>query len=154
MDEKQFTQGVKQYQGLLFHISYAMLRQEQDCADAVQEALAQAWRCRNRLREEKAFKAWLIRILVNTCNSILRRRKRVQFTPLGEMAAPPQVDNLALHEALGQLPAELRLPLVLFYLEGFTVEEIGKALRVPTGTVKSRMSRGRKLLLRLLSQEE
>ena len=92
--------------------------------------------------------------MVNTCNSILRRRKRVQFTPLGEMAAPPQVDNLALHEALGQLPAELRLPLVLFYLEGFTVEEIGKALRVPTGTVKSRMSRGRKLLLRLLSQEE
>lgn len=153
MDERQFTEEVKQYQRLLFHIAYAMLRDEQDCADAVQEALMLAWRSRERLREERAFKAWLTRILVNCCNTALRKRKRATFTELPDIPAQPQVDNLALHEALTGLPTDLRLPIVLFYLEGFTVEEIGKALGAPTGTVKSRMVRARRLLSDMLSQE-
>ncbi len=154
MDEYKFTEVVRQYQKLLFHIAYTMLRDQQDCADAVQEALMLAWRGRHQLRQETATKAWLTRILVNTCNSLRRKRKRVAFAELGEIEAPPRVDNLALHEALTRLAPELRLPTVMFYLEGFTVEEIGKILHVPTGTVKSRMVRARKALGGMLSKED
>jgi len=154
MDEQRFTDAVRQYQKLLFHIAYAMLHNEQDCADAVQQALLNAWRTRKKLRNEQAVKAWLSRILVNECHSILRRRRRVQWTELSDLLpAPPQVDNLPLHDALEKLPPQLRMPLVLKYLEGFTIAEISEVLRIPAGTVKSRMAQGRKQLGGMLKDE-
>ena len=154
MDEQRFTDAVRQYQKLLFHIAYAMLHDEQDCADAVQQALLNAWRTRNKLRNEQAIKAWLSRILVNECNTVLRRRKRARFTELSDdWPAPPQVDNLPLHNALEQLPPQTRIPIVLNYLEGFTIAEISQTLHIPTGTVKSRMSQGRKQLGEMLGDE-
>lgn len=154
MDERQFTEAVWQYHKLLFHIAYTMLHDQYDCADAVQEALMLAWRGRDKLRDVNAMKAWLCRILVNTCNSALRKHKRVKFTELGEIEAPPQVDNLALHDALARLRTDLRLPIVMFYLEGFTIDEIGKILNAPSGTIKSRMVRARELLGEMLSEED
>ena len=154
MDERRFTEAVGQYQKLLFHIAYTMLRDQQDCADAVQEALYLAWRGRGKLRDESAAKAWLCRILVNTCNSVLRRRKRIRFVEMEDIEAPPQVDNLELHGVITKLKQDLRLPIVMFYMEGFSIEEIGKILQVPTGTVKSRMVRARKILGTMLSEED
>lgn len=154
MDEQRFTDAVRQYQKLLLHIAYAMLHNEHDCADAVQQALLNAWRTRNRLRNEQAIKAWLSRILVNECHSILRRRKRARLTELSdELPAPPLADNMPLHDALERLPQRLRMPLVLAYMEGFTIAEISEALRIPAGTVKSRMSQGRKQLAEMLKEE-
>ena len=154
MDEQRFTDAVRQYQKLLFHIAYAMLHNEQDCADTVQQALLNAWHGRNKLRDEQAIKAWLSRILVNECNTVLRRKKRVRFTELSdELPAPPQVDNLPLHHALEQLPPQTRIPIVLSYLEGFTIAEISQTLHIPTGTVKSRMSQGRRQLGEILGDE-
>ena len=154
MDEQRFTDAVRQYQKLLFHIAYAMLHDEQDCADAVQQALLNAWRTRGKLRNEQAIKAWLSRILVNECNTVLRRKKRARFTELSDdWPAPPQVDNLPLHNALEQLPPQTRIPIVLNYLEGFTIAEISQTLHIPTGTVKSRMSQGRKQLGEMLGDE-
>lgn len=154
MNEQQFTNAVRQYQKLLFHIAYAMLHNEQDCADAVQQALLNAWHGRNKLRDEQAIKAWLSRILVNECNTVLRRKKRVRFTELSdELPAPPQVDNLPLHQALAEMPPQTRVPIVLNYLEGFTIAEISQTLHIPTGTVKSRMAQGRMQLGQMLGDE-
>lgn len=154
MDEQRFTDAVRQYQRLLFHIAYAMLHDQQDCADAVQQALLNAWRTRDKLRNELAIKAWLSRILVNECNTLLRKRRRAQFTELSDdLPAPPQADNLPLHDALEALPPQMRIPLVLSYLEGFTITEIAQTLHIPTGTVKSRMSQGRRRLLEMLGDE-
>jgi RNA polymerase sigma-70 factor (ECF subfamily) len=155
MDEQTFTDAVRQYRKLLFHIAYAMLHSEQDCADAVQQALLSAWRSRDRLKNRQAVKAWLSRILINECNAMLRRRKRIRFIELrDDLPAPPRVDNLPLHDALEKLPTSLRLPVVLSYLEGFTTVEIAQTLHIPEGTVKSRMSQGRKRLGELLSEED
>ncbi len=155
MDEQTFTNAVRQYQKLLFHIAYAMLHSEQDCADAVQQALMSAWRSRGKLRNRQAMKAWFTRILINECNALLRKRKRMRLTELrDDLPAPPQADNIRLHNALEELPTTLRLPVVLSYLEGFTIAEISQALHIPEGTVKSRMSQGRKRLGELLSEED
>ena len=77
------------------------------------------------------------------------------FSPLtGLEEAPAAVDNAPLHDALRRLPDALRLPLVLTYLEGFSVEEAARVLSIPTGTVKSRLYRGRRELARLLDRED
>ena len=152
MDEERFTALVRGYQNLLWHIAYAMLHSEQDAADAVQEALLRAWRARNSFRGEASEKTWLTRIAVNVCKSM--RRRRVIFAPLTEMEAPLPVDNAPLHDALAKLSPALAMPLVLVYLEGFTVEEASRALGIPPGTVKSRLYRGRKALARLIDRED
>ncbi len=154
MDEQQFSEAVRQYQKLLFHIAYSMLHNQQDCADAVQQALLNAWRMRGKLRNEQAIKAWLSRILINECHTVLRRKKRVEFTELSDdWPAPLQVDNLPLHNTLEHLPPQTRIPIVLHYLEGFSVKEIAQTLHIPMGTVKSRMAQGRKQLGEMLHDE-
>lgn len=154
MDEQRFTDAVRQYQKLLFHIAYAMLHNEQDCADAVQQALLNAWRTRGGLRNEQAIRAWMSRILVNECSTLLRRRKRERLTELSDdLPAPPRADNIQLHDALEKLPTQMRIPIVLCYLEGFTIAEISQTLKIPQGTVKSRMSKGRRRLAELMGDE-
>ena len=153
MDEERFTALVREYQNLLWHIAYAMLHSEQDAADAAQEALMKAWRARDTFRGEASEKTWLTRILMNVCRS-MRRRKMI-FSPLtGLEEAPMAVDHRPLHDALKKLPDALRMPLVLTYLEGFSVEEAARALAIPPGTVKSRLHRGRRELARLLDRED
>lgn len=151
MDEQQFTEAVRQYQRLLAHIAYAKLGNEQDCADAVQQALLNAWRKRKQLRNENLVKAWLTRILVNECNNILRKRQGVSWTMLSaDIPASSAPDSLPIRDALGRLPDKLRLPIVLYYLDGFTVAEIAQTMRIPTGTVKSRLLKARSVLAKEL----
>lgn len=69
------------------------------------------------------------------------------------VAAPPDAD-VTLHDALLRLPERLRTPLVLHYMEGYEVRQVASALRLPSGTVKSRMRKGRLMLKDLLSEEE
>ena len=153
MDEAQFTELAERYRDLLWHIAYTMLHSEQDAADAAQEALLRAWRARNTFRGEASAKTWLTRILVNVCRSM--RRRRVIFSPLtGLEEAPASADNAPLHDALAKLPTGLRMPLVLHYLEGFSVEEVARTLSIPSGTVKSRLYRGRRELAQVLDKED
>lgn len=148
MDEFQFSQRVQQSRDKLFRIAYSILRDEQDCADALQEALLRAWKNLSHLREEQYFDTWLVRILINECKRLCRsRRAAAPSAP----SLPPE--DLGLHDALAALDAKYRLPVTLHYLEGYSLEEIAWLLHVPVGTVKSRMHTGRARLKALLKED-
>lgn len=155
MDAQTFQREALTHERLLYHISYAMLRSDQDCADAVQEALLRAWQHRDRLRDRKLFKAWLCRILVNTCNDILRKRGKLTLVPLEEIydVGVKEKDTLALRQALEQLTPEQNTCIVMHYLEGFSVAEIAETLEIPVGTVKTRLMYGRNHLSQILGEE-
>ena len=106
-----------------------------------------------RCATSATLKTWLVRILINECYNIHRRRAREAPGELPERAAPPGADR-ELHDALMRLPEEVRTPIVLHYMEGYPIGEIASALRLAQGTVKSRMRRGRAMLKKLLSEEE
>lgn len=131
-----------------------MLRCDADCKDAVQEAVLKAWRKRHTLRDESAFQAWLTRITVNECKSMLRRQIRVipmEEIDLRDDTPPPDPD---VREALEKLPEKLRLPIVLHYIEGFPLSDISTMLGVPVGTLKWRLSQARNLLKLELRDEK
>ncbi|MDD3409338.1 MAG: RNA polymerase sigma factor [Eubacteriales bacterium] len=156
MTEQVFCETAYSYQRLLYHVAYTILRDNRECEDAVQEALLRAWEKRDTLRDESAFRFWLTRILTNTCVSMLRRTKRTQTSALDEETPAPfddGMENRALHDAIGQLPQELRLPIVLHYLEGFSTKEIAALIRRPEGTVRNRLFRAREALRNLLGEE-
>lgn len=137
----------------LYRVSYAMLSRPSDREDAVQEALKRAWEKRGRLRGEQYFETWVVRILINVCRDLYRRKHReIPVESFPDRAAPPGADP-DLHDAILRLPETLRLPLVLHYMEGYAVDEIAGMLRLPAGTVKTRMRKARALLKHVLYEE-
>jgi len=130
----------------LYRVSYSQLSQKCDREDAVQECLSKAWQKRNQLKDERFMQTWVIRILINECHNIRHKRHReLALDDIPNPVAPVDADH-ELHDALLDLEEPLRLPILLYYIEGYTVKEIAKILRLPQGTVKSRMSRGRNKL--------
>lgn len=154
MDRQELGQRIVDWTPLLYHVACGLLSGESDREDAVQSAIEKAWRKADSLREPDKLKPWLVRILVNECHEVLRRRRREFPTEtLPEESAPPPQEQRELRELVMSLPENERLPIVLHYLEGFSVREIASALRCPKGTVLSRMSRGRRQLKRFLTEE-
>lgn len=153
MDERSFTDAVNQHRDLLYRVSYTVLHNSEDCADALQDALMKAWQRLDTLRDDSRFRSGMTRIVINCSRDILRKRK-VRFTELTEDIPAPQVEDARLDDTLRRLDERLRLPLTLHYMEGLSVEEIADVLRLPQGTVKNRMYRGRQKLAELLGEEE
>ncbi len=120
----------------------------------VQQALENAWRHRERANPA-AFRPWLTRIVINECISQLRRRKNAQTSKwVDQLACQSPPPDIALADALSRLPDKLRTPLLLHYMEGFSLEEIAKALGVPMTTVRNRLYRGRNALRDALTEGE
>lgn len=152
MTSEDFTREIMEMEDTLYRICRTQLSCPADREDAVQEALRRAWEKRDRLREGRYLKTWVVRILLNVCRDMQRRGKRE--TPMDALPdkAVSQEDR-ALLDALWSLEDKLRLPIVLHCIEGYPVEETAAILRLPQGTVKSRISRGKRCLRELLSEE-
>ena len=154
MDKDEFSRRARDATQSLYRVACAYLASPPDRDDAVQEALLRAWEKRNTLREERYFRTWLTRILINSCKETLRRQKRE--TPAADFpeAAAPQGADPALWESLRALDEKYRIIVVLHYRDGYSVREIASILRVPESTVKTRLFRARQQLKSLLEREE
>ena len=120
-----------------------MLRSEMDCQDAAQNAIFQAWRHLSALKNEQFFSRWLIRIAINECRKI--HRKREKALPLDE-ATPAHNENEYFWEMLHGLDEKFRIPIMLYYGEGYKISDIAAILHLPEGTVKRRLHTARNLL--------
>ena len=137
----------------LYHVTCGILRSEADREDAVQECICKAWEKCGSLKDEGAFRAWVTRILINECYNIGRRSRRLVLPEeMPEETAPPPPD-LSLREAILALDRIYRIPVILFYIEGFSIREIAGILRIPEGTVKSRLHTGRSRLRSALEED-
>lgn len=154
-DEQAFCRLALDCERTLYRVSRTVLRSDEDCADAVQEALLKAWRNVGTLRRPEYFRTWLVRITLNECYSLCRRYRAT--APLEETDCATQGDAdgaLDLRVAIFALPERLRVAVVLVYVEGFTISEAARALGVPQGTIKSRLARARAKLAGRIAWEE
>lgn len=156
MDKDDFAARVTAAEPTLYHISKSILKNDSDCADAVQEAIATAYEKLKSLRDERYFKTWLCRILIHECYRIYHANRKV--VPLEETLQTElpseQSRDPGLFMAMMTLREEFRLVIVLHYVEGFQVSEIAGMLKIPEGTVKSRLSRARAELRSALEERE
>ena len=153
MLQADFTRRVRACERRLYRVAHSMLPRECDCEDAVQEALLRAWDRLDTLREEKYFETWLMRILINQCRTFYRRRPPEPAELTEDIVQVPS-EETPLLEALMALPRKQRVTLELHYIEGYSVAETARILRLPEGTVKWRLSRGRALLRDALNGKE
>ena len=145
MTKNEFAAQVVSLQDTLYRVSYSLLPNPYDQDDAVQETIRIALQKRETLREDRYLKTWIIRILIHVCYGLLRKKKKELPTETIEVVVPPTSDGTVV-EALLKLEERFRLPLVLHHIEGYTTKEVSRILRVPEGTVKGRLVRGRDLL--------
>lgn len=148
MNKDTFTDKVLEAQSTLYHVSKSILTHEQDCEDAVQGAILKAYNKLDTLKKEQYFKTWLVRILINECYSLKsKEHSQVPYEEyLESEKADDKEDYSELYMAIQNLPERIRITIVLYYVDGYSVEEIKQILGIPTGTVKSRLAKGRKLL--------
>ncbi len=153
MNKDEFARRVLAAEQTLYCVAKTMLECESDCEDAVSEAILKAFENLGSLRNERFFKTWLVRILINECRKKLRERKRTlpaENCGDGEAAAET-ADYSDLYRAISQLKPKVRAAVVLHYIEEYSVEETAGILKIPKGTVKSRLSEGRKSLRQYLT---
>ena len=132
----------------------SILPEDEDCADAIQETIVKAFSKINSLKQDAYAKTWLIRILINECYNVLRQKSRqipmdLESEMAAKAAAEPQ-DYSDLYRAVSQLQEDLRMPVVLYYGEDFSVREIAQVLEISEGAVQKRLARARQKLKRLL----
>ena len=153
MTSSEFSERIVAMTQTLYRVSYSQLSRSCDRDDAVQECLCKAWQKRRQLKDERFMRTWVVRILLNECHNIQKKRNReLPSGELPERVAPADAD-FELHNALLGLDKTLRMPILLHYMEGFSISEIAQVLRVPQGTVKSRMLRGRREMRAMLNEE-
>ncbi len=173
-DLDAFNRLVLAYQDLAFNVAYRMLTDEDLAADAVQNAFISAYKNLRNYRGG-SFKAWVMRMVTNGCYDELRRQKRrptVALEPVNredgeEMESaewlrsddPSPEDAFdtaelehALQHCLESLPMDFRAVVVLVDVQGMDYEEVSHSVKVPLGTVKSRLARARLKLRDCLQQ--
>lgn len=156
MDKKTFINKILECEQTLYNVSKSILINDSDCEDAVQDAILKAFKKLHTLKNEEYFKTWLIRILMNECYK--RKSKEKINIPyedcINDLKPDSTKDYSELYIAIRGLPKRISITVVLYYVEGYSINEIKEILKVPSGTVKSRLSRGRKLLKTTLENME
>lgn len=151
MDRHEFAARVVERTDRMYRIAWTVLRNSEDCRDAMQEAAMKAWEKRHTLRDERYFDTWLTRILLNECYRTQRKQRRsVSLDEMTEPAILPKDMTLSL--TLQNLPEKLRLPLVMHALEGISYAEIARALHISKSTVTGRIQRARQQLRKELEE--
>lgn len=155
MNREQLGELILESQESLYHVAKTLLRSDADCEDAISETIVKAFSNVHTLREDRYAKTWLIRILMNECYALMRRDRRIvsMETYQREEETGQRKDYSELYEAISRLPYEIRLCVILYYLEGYSVKEVAELMEVTESTVKNRLMRARKRLKRELEPE-
>ena len=155
MTKEAFANVILDNERSFYHISKSILKNDEDCADAVQEAIAVAFSKLAGLKQDCYAKTWFTRILINECYGIMRKEKKIISLETCEREEPwmERQDYSDLYEALMRLTEEARLAVTLYYMEGYSIREIARMTRVTESAVKNRIARARTKLKEELSKE-
>jgi RNA polymerase sigma-70 factor (ECF subfamily) len=172
-DREAFDQLVGRLRGRAFHTALALVGSREDALEQAQEAFLKTWRARDTFRDGEAFLPWFHRILRNTCFSLLRKHGRLKKSSLdagfgsegdegewdieGDGASPgepleEQERAVHLEQALAGASARDREILAMRHFQDLSYQEIADSLRIPVGTVMSRLFHARRRLRQKLER--
>lgn len=160
-DPYAFETLVRRHRDRMWAVALRTMRDPEEAADALQDAMISAFRAASSFRAESAVTTWLHRIVVNACLDRIRRRRSRPTVALPEEGPGEPVESrdavaerdtaMAVEAALAELPVEQRAAITLVDLQGYSVAESARVLGVAEGTVKSRCARGRSRLAVILA---
>ena len=154
-DNEAFLELISENKLNIYRVAKGILSNEHDIEDAIQNTIIKAYEKINTLKKNEFFRTWLVRILINECNEIIRKNKRI--VSINESSHEEKYndcyENIDLTKAINSLSDELRVTTVLFYFEDMSIKDIASILNIPNGTVRSRLSRARKILREIIGED-
>ena len=146
----------------MYRVAFSILKNEDEIYDAISNTTVIVFEKIPSLRNEEYFKTWLTRILINECYKIYNQNKKIIYLEncnsevLGNLCFTDKdrLEEIDIQNLIKSLGKDLRETVTLYYLEDYSVKEISEILEIPEGTVKSRLSRARKELEKILINNE
>ena len=158
-DKNVFIQNINENRLKMYKTAIAILKNEDDANDAIQDALYSAYKNYDSLKEKSYFSTWIIRILINKCYDIINKNKKIAY--IDDSITQNTVgkeDNYdvesSLEWVLEKIDKDLNEIVVLYYYNDFSVTEISEMLNIPKGTVKSRLARAREQIKTIIKEKE
>ncbi len=157
-DQELYAEIVRRYEEKLRRYALVFVHDGDQAEDVLQNTFIKAYENLQSFKIKKKFSSWIYRILHNEAINYLKKHKRdisledsvEALKVVSEWSADDHIKSEEIKEAINKhmdnIAIKYREPLVLFYLEDYTYEEIGEILRLPVGTVGTRIARGRRLL--------
>jgi RNA polymerase sigma-70 factor (ECF subfamily) len=151
------------YAQRLVRLAYTYVRDWGSAEDRVQDAFLKAYHARHPYRAERGeLFSWLAKIVINECRMTIRRSWRERVMDILPERSSKSTEELYLaqfskqqiYQTVLELPEFVRTPIVLHYYEDLSVEEIAQIVGKPSGTIKSRLWRGRARLRQMLEEED
>jgi RNA polymerase sigma-70 factor (ECF subfamily) len=140
-------QIVNKYSDMLFRICYCILCSKVDAEDALQDTFVKLITKAPEFTDDEHEKAWLIKVATNISRNMLMLRLRRSTTNLDDIAEIGVKDeDSEVFEAIMGLPVKYKIPMVLFYVEGYKTNEIADIMQISCEVVRKRLQKGRELL--------
>jgi len=162
-DREAFCTLMEAHESKIYALSFKYMQNTHDASDAAQDAMLKIFLNIGKFRSDAAFSTWVYRIVANTCVDLLRRKKTLVPLENYESKSPyanPDEDLISaefmtgLKQAVADLPSDFKSVLVLKDLEHQKYEDIARILQISEGTVKSRLSRAREKLRRMMEARQ
>ncbi len=154
-DTDAFVELMERQKQSMYKVARSYLHREEDIADAMQETVLDCYEKLGQLKSDRYFSTWLIRILINNCNDILRTGKKEtpveRFQEQGDTCR--ELFQCEFEELMNTMDEKYRVILMLYYGEGFKIREIAQILDMDESTVKTRLARGRRQFAHLYQLE-
>lgn len=154
--DNKFTQLVQKNKLKFYKMAKAILKNDDDVYDAIQNALMSMYQNFNNLKEQKYFATWGVRIVINKCYDLLRKNKKIElYDELEECVTEDNynLDYNGINKLVNGLDKNLYLIVILYYYDDFSIKEIAEILEMPEGTIKSKLSKARSTLRKNLEKE-
>ncbi|MEG0366184.1 MAG: sigma-70 family RNA polymerase sigma factor [Coprobacillus sp.] len=149
---QSYEQIVVEYSDLVTRICFVHLNNHDDVKDCFQETFIKLYKYKKTFKDEEHLKAWLIRVCVNTCKDYQRKFYK-SMKDIDSVVIQTQDLCFEVLPILLTMDNKYRTPLYLYYYEGYSVDEIGKILKINSNTIKSQLSRGRLILKERLGDD-
>lgn len=142
MTEERFNQLSQTYLDMIYRIALNWFGNPYDAEDVTQEVMLRLWQRAPDLPEAD-LRYWLVRVTINRCKDLTRALKRRPVMSLDELGPLATAEQVSLLPEVLLLPRKYRVPLYLYYYEGYSVKELAKLLQTNPSTIQTRLSRGR-----------
>lgn len=151
---KQIEGKMREHSNMVYKIAFLMLKNQEDAEEVYQDTFIKLYEKFRKMKNDEHMKNWLIRVTINNCKMLMRKRKRENLVELDENVLVDD-ENLNINsiEAVKRLPEKYRIVIYLFYYEQYKVSEISRILKISDGTIKSQLSRAREMLKKELKEE-
>ncbi len=155
--KEEFCEQIRLYEKSMYQLAYSMVKNEHDAGEIISESIYRAYKSYPSLRNQKAFKTWILRIVHNTAMEEIRKNKKaIPIERLEETMADEENDitaKIAVRQAVENLKQPYRTVTVLFYYENLSIAKIAHITNCNVLAVRKQLSRARKMLSEMLKED-